>query len=248
MRATTAGRRRRRVLGGWLAAGIVALSVLAVAVTWSTLAGRLAPGGREPGNTRFTSSPAEVAAARTQLAGLRVGPRPGRVGGYSRARFGDAWTDTDRNGCNQRDDVLVRDVLKDRPYRVGRQGTCDHDVLAGTWSDPYSGVLVTLTDAKAQSQEVQIDHIVALDVAWRYGASAWTDAQRLAFANDLRELVAVAGRSNQAKANSDAARWRPERPAQCGYAVRYVAVKAAYGLGTDPAEAGALAAMLDTCG
>ena len=56
------------------------------------------------------------------------------------------------------------------------------------------------------------------------------------------------GDANQAKGGSDASRWRPVRAAQCGYAVRYVAVKAAYGLPTDAAEKRALADMLTTCG
>ena len=65
--------------------------------------------------------------------------------------------------------------------------------------------------------------------------------------NDLRELVASGGASNQSKGGSDAAHWQPVRAAQCGYAVRYVTVKAAYALPTDAAEKVALAAMLATC-
>ncbi|MCA0295391.1 MAG: HNH endonuclease family protein [Actinobacteria bacterium] len=244
----TDGARRRTAVLAWLAVGVLVTAAVVVALNWRTVTGWFAPGPPVPGNTMFTSSAKDIATARTQLAALVVVPRPGSVGGYSRARFGDAWTDTDRNGCNQRDDVLLRDLLKDRPYRVARQGRCDHDVRSGSWADPYTGTVVTLTDAKKQSEQVQIDHIVALSVAWRYGADAWTPARRLTFANDLRNLVAVDGATNKGKGNADASQWRPDRGAECGYAVRYVMVKAAYALPTDRQEKQALAAMLDTCG
>jgi len=202
-----------------------------------------------PGNTLMVSSPAEVAFARGAVEQLALVDPPGAGTDYRRAAFGDAWTDTDGNGCNQRDDVLLRDVVAFAPHTVGRQGSCDHDVLSGTWVDPYSGASITLTDAKkpSQAESVQIDHIVALSVAWRYGARSWTAERRLQFANDLRELVASGGGSNQAKGGADAAQWQPIRPAQCGYAVRYITVKAAYALPTDGAEKKALTRMLATC-
>ncbi|PFG16117.1 uncharacterized protein DUF1524 [Propionicimonas paludicola] len=198
----------------------------------------------------WTSSAADIAAARAALPALQVRePRRGNAD-YRRIAFGPAWTDTDHNGCNQRDDVLLRDVARSAPYRVGTQRGCDHDLLAGTWIDPYSGTPTTLTDAKSQQQAplVQIDHIVALSVAWRDGARDWTDDQRLTFANDLRNLVATSGATNQAKGGSDAASWRPIPSAQCTYAVRYVGIKAAYALAITPAESDALAGMLHRCG
>ena len=227
------------VLGG---AVVVALAVV-VLIWWRTSAD---PG---PGNTLMVSSQEEIARARKALGTLAVIAAPDVAPDYRRAAFGDAWTDTDRNGCNQRDDVLLRDLVSTAPHTVGRQGSCDHDVLSGTWVDPYSGTSITLTDAKelGQAESVQVDHIVALSVAWRYGARSWTPQRRLLFANDLRELVASGGASNQSKGGSNAAEWQPVRGAQCGYAVRYVTVKAAYALATDAAEQRTLAAMLATC-
>lgn len=241
--------RRRAPLLILLGLALVLAAGVLVARGWPVVSD-LVSGPQAPGNTLLTSSAADVAKARTLLDQLPVGARPGASRDYRRSAFGDAWTDTDGNGCNQRDDVLLRDVVKSQPYRVGRQGGCDHDVLAGTWVDPYTGASITLTDAKqqAQAESVQIDHIVPLSVAWRYGASTWTDAERLQFANDLRDLVASGGASNQAKGGADASQWRPFRPAQCGYAVRYIVVKAAYSLATDSSEKRALSDMLATCG
>lgn len=237
----------------WLPAVAVALGLfVAAAVILANLTAIAAwlPGPvSQPGNTWMASPTADIATARTMLDRLAVVPRPAPAGDYRRAAFGDAWQDTDGNGCNQRDDVLFRDVVRSAPFTAGRQRDCTHDMLAGTWVDPYTGQVITLTDAKQpdQAQSVQIDHIVALSVAWRYGAATWSDARRLQYANDLRNLAAVGGRANRAKGGSDAAEWRPPRQAQCGYAVRYVLVKAAYALPVDTTEREALRGQLGTC-
>lgn len=253
----THGGRRAARLWRWLGVAVALVVVAGLIVfVWPRLPagvpglpGSSAGADSGPGNTLLVSSPAEVAKARSDIEQLALADPPGNAADYRRAAFGDAWTDTDGNGCNQRDDVLLRDAVATAPHTVGRQGSCDHDVLSGTWVDPYSGAPITLTDAKqpSQAESVQIDHIVALRVAWRYGARSWTAERRLQFANDLRDLVASGGASNQAKGGSDAAQWQPIRATQCGYAVRYITVKAAYALPTDAAEKQALSRMLATC-
>ena len=70
-------------------------------------------------------------------------PATARDQGYRRDAFGSDWVDTDHNGCNQRDDVLLRDAVPGTTT-VARQGACDHDVLAGTWHDPYTGRTLTV--------------------------------------------------------------------------------------------------------
>lgn len=188
---------------------------------------------------------------RDQLDCLTVIPRPSRDGTYQRSTYGKAWADTDGNGCNQRDDVLFRDVDKTAPFTAARQGACTHDMLAGTWHDPYSGKRMVFTDLKdqRQSQAIQIDHVVALGVADRYGARDWSSEKRLAFATDLDNLLAVDGPANVAKSDGDAAQWRPRAAggAQCTYATRYTYVKAKYGLPVDKSEKNALLDMLETC-
>jgi hypothetical protein len=183
-----------------------------------------------------------------QLDGLEVGPRDPHGARYDRDAFGTAWADVDGNGCNQRDDVLLRDAVPDS-VTVAEQGACDHDVLAGTWVDSYTGRTSTFDDLKdpRQSQAIQIDHVVPLAEAWRSGASTWSDRRRRSFANDLGVLLAADGPTNAAKGDGDPATWRPRKGFQCEYAVRWVAVKSTWRLAVDRSEVRALREMLAAC-
>lgn len=178
---------------------------------------------------------------------LRQVPR-GRPSDYQRKAFGSPWRDIDGNGCNQRDDVLLRDAVPGST-QVQHQGRCDHDVLAGTWRDPYSGRTLELDNLKdlAQAQAVQIDHIVPLAEAWVSGASSWTPERRVAFANDLSVLLAVDGPTNASKGSGDPAAWRPRKAYQCAYAVRWITIKHEWELTADASETAALREMLDYC-
>lgn len=159
--------------------------------------------------------------------------------GYARSAFGQAWKDTDHNGCGQRDDVLARDLTQ-----VTKRTRCI--VVSGQLIDPYTGRVVFFTKAKAN--QVQVDHIVALAEAWRSGASRWTPSRREFFANDLEVLTATYGPVNQAKSDKDATEWTPTSTARrCWYARRVVAIKTHYGLSVDQSEKTKLAAFLRGC-
>jgi hypothetical protein len=114
-----------------------------------------------------SDSSARSAAALAELATLPPIDRHPVGPAYDRGAFGTAWADTDHNGCNQRDDVLLRDAVAGT-VRSGQQGRCDHDVLGGTWVDPYTGRTLTFADLKEphQAQAIQIDHVVPLSEAW----------------------------------------------------------------------------------
>jgi Protein of unknown function (DUF1524) len=187
--------------------------------------------------------------ARAALDWLALQPRPRGTQGYARDAFGRSWIDTDHDGCNQRDDVLLRDAVPGSTT-VARQGGCDHDVLAGTWHDPYTGRTLTFTDLKDlhQAEAIQIDHVVPLAEAWVSGARRWSIERRETFANDLGELLAVDGPTNTSKGDGDPAAWRPRKGYQCAYARRWIAVKARYHLAVDTSERSALTQMLDVCG
>lgn len=191
-------------------------------------------------------APAEALAALESLP--RVSRAPTRLPAYDREAFGRAWHDVDGNGCNQRDDVLLRDAEPGTTV-VAHQGACSHDVLAGTWVDPYSGRRLVLGDLKdlSQAQAVQIDHVVPLAEAWRSGAHRWSPDERRRFANHLDGLVAVDGPTNMSKGDDDPAAWRPRLAHQCAYAARWVQVKHAWGLAVDDSERRALIEMLDAC-
>jgi hypothetical protein len=191
-----------------------------------------------------TSTPSgPPGSALSTLATLPVKGRAPKTG-YARAQFGDAWTDTDRNGCDQRNDVLARDLTD----RTTKPGTRDCVVLTGTLTDPYGGATIAFQRGPKTSEAVQIDHVVALSDAWQTGAQQIGVAQRIDFANDLLNLMAVDGKVNSSKSDGDAATWLPPQKAfRCTYVARQVAVKARYHLWVTPAEHDAIARILATC-
>ena len=208
----------------------------------SVASGSVASGSVAPASvTPAAVLPAPSGSALGVLATLRVQGRGSKTG-YSRAQFGPAWADVDHNGCDTRDDILNRD-LTDRSWRAG---THDCVVLSGRLNEPYTGRVVIFS--KSQATAVQIDHVVALSDAWQKGAAAWPASERLAFANDPLELLAVDGPANEAKGDGDAATWLPPNKAfRCTYVARQVTVKATYRLTITQAEHDAIAQVLAAC-
>jgi hypothetical protein len=183
------------------------------------------------------SSTAVTPSVRERLAVLNIDDRPSPVGSYRRDDW-PHWKDPDGNGCDARQDTLIR--WSTSPATVDRSRGCK--VLAGTWVSPYDG-LVTASPA-----EIQIDHMVPLAEAFRSGGWQWDAGRRRQFANDPIELVAASSGSNNAKSDSPPNEWRPGRTeAWCAYADRWVTVKATYGLTVTSSERDALGQMLDTC-
>jgi hypothetical protein len=186
-----------------------------------------------------TSTPAPATAASAgsateQLAALQVASN-GSMAGYSRDRF-PHWINQG-GGCDTRDMVLKRDGN-------GVKVTADCKITAGTWLSAYD--LKTLTDPQA----LDVDHMVPLAVAWRSGASKWTDDQRSQFANDLTrpQLIAVSATSNRSKGDQDPSQWKPpNRDYWCIYAQNWIAVKSFWQLTVTVAEQATLGDMLTTC-
>jgi Protein of unknown function (DUF1524) len=181
-----------------------------------------------------------VGDAATALAQLPVKGRAPRTG-YEREEFGSAWSDVDRNGCDQRNDTLARDLV-DETLR----GRCV--VLTGTLNDPYTGRTIAFQRGETTSDDVQIDHIVALSNAWQTGAQQLSPEQREQLGNDMLNLQATDGPTNQAKGDADAATWLPpNRGHWCKYVARQVAVKAKHGLWVTPPERDAISRVLAGC-
>jgi hypothetical protein len=161
--------------------------------------------------------------------------------GYDRAAFGPAWTDTNRNGCDTRNDILARDLTD-----TALSGPCK--VLSGVLADPYTGKTINFLRGNTTSTLVQIDHVVALLDAWQKGAQQLTQAQRIAFANDPMNLFATDGPTNSQKGAGDAATWLPSNKTfRCEYVARQVSVKATYGLWVTSSEKEEIARVLSAC-
>jgi hypothetical protein len=164
--------------------------------------------------------------------------------GYTRAQFGSAWDDVDQNGCDTRNDILTRDLTA----RVYDTGADRCRVLTGILIDPYSGEKISFLRGVKTSNEVQIDHVVALSDAWQKGAQKLSVATRTNFANDPLNLLAVKGRLNSQKGDGDAATWLPPlKSYRCKYVARQIAVKAKYSLWVTVAEKSAMKSILAKC-
>ena len=201
------------------------------------------PPGAPPAAEREAVRVAPSGSALAALDGVPVKGRAPRSG-YEREEFGSGWVDTDRNGCDTRNDVLARDLAEE----TFEPGTRDCVVLTGVLADPYGPSTIAFQRGQGTSEAVQIDHVVALSDAWQKGAQSWDAATRAAFANDPLNLLAVDGPLNMAKGDGDAATWLPpNRGYRCAYVARQVAVKVTYGLWMTRAEKDASAGVLASC-
>ena len=189
-----------------------------------------------PAPPNITPSSPGALAADEVLAGLPVAPE--RRTGYNRALFSH-WSDLDRDGCDTRREVLIRDSRIDVVFDSSR--TCW--IVSGRWHSRYDDQWVS------DASSLDIDHLVPLAEAWDSGASGWGAGLREAFANDEAALIAVSARSNRSKSASDPAEWMPSNQAfTCPYAGGWVATKARWGLSVDQREKNFLAGLLaGTC-
>lgn len=202
----------------------------------------LASGISTTAHAAIFSEATEVTAS-SVLSSLPVKGRAPKTG-YTRAQFGQAWADVDRNGCDTRNDMLKRD-LTNIVYKVK---TRDCVVLSGVLVDRYSGETINFVRGNVTSMEVQIDHVVALSNAWQTGAFKLTLVQRTALANDPLNLFAVKGRLNSQKGDGDTATWLPPlKSFRCAYVAQQIAVKAKYSLWVTAPEKEAMVRILAAC-
>ena len=184
-----------------------------------------------------------VDTAKSVLDSMQVKGRAPKTG-YDRDQFGQRWADTNRNGCDTRNDILKRDLTN----VVFKAGTRNCVVVSGDLIDPYSGKTINFVRGNVSSMEVQIDHVVALSNAWQTGAFKLSLAERTQFANDPLNLLAVQGRLNSQKGDGDAATWLPpSKSYRCNYVARQITVKAKYGLWVTPPEKAVMESILAKC-
>jgi hypothetical protein len=225
--------RRRRILS----AIVVFLSVAGYSL-YSEIArqDRLVDSGRQG----QVASVSDDRLAEFNLDKLEVKGRAAKAG-YSREHFGGGWAQI--NACDLRNLILQRDLTA---IAVDTDDNCT--VLSGKLDDPYTGKQITFVRGVGSSNAVQIDHIVALSDAWQKGAQSLSGAERLDFANDGLNLLAVDGPANMAKSDGDAATWLPpDKKYRCRYVARQVAVKIKYVLWVTSAEKSAIQRVLQKC-
>ena len=169
---------------------------------------------------------------------------------YRRAAYGDAWTDDTaapggHNGCDTRDDILNRDLVDKTNVSTKH---CPDAVETGTLHDPYTNATINFHRGAKIGEAVQIDHIVPLSLAWDMGAYNWPIDERIRFANDPANLLAVSGKANHDKGDSQAALWMPSNTAfWCQYAMQYIAVSRGYALPIDLASTNVLRQAAASC-
>jgi hypothetical protein len=161
--------------------------------------------------------------------------------GYARTEFSDGWATV--GSCDMREHILARDLAGAK-----LRSAADCTVLSGTLADPYTGKIIQFKRGPGTSSAVQIDHAVALSDAWQTGAQTLSPATREQLYNDPLELLAVDGPANDAKGSSDAAAWLPpNKPYDCRYIARQIAVKIKYHLWLTPPEHAAAQHVLQSC-
>ena len=159
--------------------------------------------------------------------------------GYSREQFGGDWEKV--QGCDTRNIILARDLENEIVNE-----RCQ--VLQGLLNDPYTGKAIVFQRGDGTSDDIQIDHVVALSDAWQKGAQQLSKEKRIELANDPLELLAVEGAANQQKSDSDAASWLPDNKSfRCQYVARQIAIKKKYGLWVTAAEKEAMKRVLSGC-
>ena len=161
--------------------------------------------------------------------------------GYSRSEFGQGWAQLD--ACDVRNYVLKRDLTS-----VQTRSDTDCTVISGILNDPYTGKQQAFIRGPDTSDDVQIDHVVALSDAWQKGAQNLEKERRVQFANDGLNLLAFNGTANNQKSDSDAASWLPpDKAYRCMYVARQIAVKQKYVLWVTAAEKDAMGRVLASC-
>lgn len=174
--------------------------------------------------------------AAAALATLAVKGRAPKTG-YAREQFGNGWMTT--GGCDTGDRILIRDL-------AGKRYLDDCRVQSGTLADPYTATRIGYE--RGGASEVDIDHVVALSDAWQKGAQQWSSQERVAFANDPLNLLAVDAAANRQKGDGDAATWLPSNKRfRCAYVARQAAVKRKYRAWVTSAERDAIRRVLATC-
>lgn len=162
--------------------------------------------------------------------------------GYTREAFGPAWKDIDRNGCDNRSDVMRRDMK----IVQTKEGTHGCIVLIGQLYNVYTNKFFDYE--RVSNSGIEVDHIVSLNDGWETGMDA-QPALRVQFANDPINLITTDRASNRNKSAKNAAEWLvPDSPEyRCPFVARQISIKKKYSLGVTDQERSAMLDALNNC-
>ena len=96
----------------------------------------------------------------------------------------------------------------------------------------------------------RVPFVVPLREAWESGANTWSSARRASFVRSAAARSADIGLSTKAnadRADRDPAQWLPATAVRCAYVEKWIAVKKAWNLTADPAEAARLGRFVALC-
>lgn len=198
------------------------------------------PSGSNSGgdNTKPTTPPTETEVKeynqlQAQLNAIPTKPAAGVK--YSRSEW-KHWSDFDKNGCDTREEVLLRDGKNTKTDPK----TCR--VIRGEWFSIY--------DKKSfiESQSLDIDHIVPLNYAAQHGGNGWSAQQKEAFANDMSQLIAVSANSNRRKSDKGPSEYMPpNKEYWCEYSSTWIKTVSKYNLWITVDDKKMLQTALESC-
>lgn len=154
------------------------------------------------------------------------------------------WKNFDNKKCNVREAVLI-----EQGKNVKYNDSCK--ITSGTFTDKYgkkNGSKVTYLSSKKKS-DFDIDHIIALSLAWRSGMAESDDSLRNMLANDRANLLVSDPSLNRSKGDQSIDEWFPPTKSRnhCDYADRYAYVKAKYNMIVTQEEFDTLSKQVKSC-
>ncbi|MCL2085662.1 HNH endonuclease family protein [Candidatus Saccharibacteria bacterium] len=173
----------------------------------------------------YTISVAEHKTAKTNLSNLGI-----RADDFAPPEaYKDAnmpsWNDSDRNGCNTREDMLIRDMFA---VKLNKDNECR--ITNGKLYDYYIGETI-LWDNNISGGGIDVDHIVSKSDAWSSNGYGWERTRWVEFNNDPDGLLSVSASINRAKGDKNVSQWLPPNEAfHCRFVVVQVNVKFKYEL------------------
>lgn len=200
-------------------------------------------GSVDPGNSASADNAANdnTILATAVLEKLAIKGRAPKTGYDRSTQFYKTWPSID--GCSLRQRIIKRELGDSAKLA---EDNCT--VVAGEFTEPYTGQHLIFYQKSDLSNGIQIDHVVALSDAWQKGAQQLSSDERLALATDPLNLLAVESRANQQKSDGDAATWLPSNKSfRCQYVARQVSVKYKYRLWVTQAEHDAIDRVLQAC-